>query len=68
LTACLNLLTTGYAKDALRGSCIPKVLNLFLAVATLEAIRAEGFIISQYCQIFDFVSAAAAAVSTVVAY
>jgi hypothetical protein len=59
---------TIHAKDALRGSRIPKILNLFLTVATLKAIRAEGLITCQYCQIFDFVSAAAAAVSAVVAY
>lgn len=57
-----------HAKDALRGSRVAEVLNLFLAIATLEAIRAEGLITSQDCQVFDLVSAAAAAVSAVVAY
>jgi hypothetical protein len=58
---------TVHAKDALRGSRIAEIFNLFLAIATLEAIRAECLIASQYCEVFDLVSAAAAAVSTVVA-
>jgi hypothetical protein len=59
---------TVHTKYALRSSRIAKVLNLFLAIATLEAICTEGLIASQYCQVFDLVSAAAAAVSAVVAY
>jgi hypothetical protein len=58
---------TVHAKDALRGSRITKVLNLFLAIATLEAIRAECLIASQYCEVLDLVSTAAAAISAVVA-
>jgi hypothetical protein len=67
-TACLDLLMTVHTKYALRSSRIAKVLNLFLAIATFEAIRAEGLISSQYGQVLDLVSTAAAAVCAVVAY
>ena len=56
-----------HAKDALRRACIAEVLNLLLAIATLEAIRAESLITRQYCQIFDLISTAAAAVCAIVA-
>jgi hypothetical protein len=66
-TARLNLLMTVHAKDALRRSCIAKVLDLFLAIAAFEAVCAESLVTSQYSQIFNLVSAAATAVSAVVA-
>lgn len=57
-----------HAKNPLRGSRVAKVLDLFLAVATFEAVGAEGLITRQYGQIFDLVAAAAAAVRAIVAY
>lgn len=66
-TACLNLLMTVHAKDALRRSRIAKVLDLFLAIAAFEAVCAESLVTSQYSQIFNLVSAAATAVGAVVA-
>lgn len=59
---------TVHTEYALRSSRIAKVLNLFLAIATFEAIRAEGLVASQYGQVLDLVSTAAAAVRAVVAY
>jgi hypothetical protein len=59
---------TVHTEYALRSSRIAKVLNLFLAITTFEAIRAEGLVTSQYCQVLDLVSTAAAAVRAVVAY
>jgi spore maturation protein CgeB len=59
---------TVHTKYALRRSRIAKVLNFFLAIATFEAIRAEGLVTSQYRQVLDLVSTAAAAVRAVVAY
>jgi hypothetical protein len=66
-TACLNLLMTVHAKDALRRSCIAKVLDLFFAIAAFEAVCAESLVTSQNSQIFNLVSAAATAVGTIVA-
>lgn len=65
---CLNLFVTIHAKDALRGARISEVLNLFLAVATLETVGAKGLVSSQNSQVLDLVLAAATAVCAIVTY
>ena len=59
---------TFHTEYALRRPRIAQVLDLLLAVAAFEAIRAECLIACQYGQVLDFVAAIAAAVCTVVAY
>ena len=57
-----------HAENTLRRPCISQVLDLPLAIATLETIGTEGLVASQYGEVFDLVVAAAATVSTTVAY
>jgi hypothetical protein len=59
---------TVHAENTLRGPSITQVLNPPLAVSAFETIGTECLIACQNCQIFDFVSARAAAVGTVAAY
>jgi len=56
-----------HAEDSLRGSGVSKILDLFLAVATLEAIGTKRLIACQDGQILNLVSTVAAAVGAVVA-
>jgi len=58
---------TRHAKDALRRPRIPQVLNLAFAVPAAETTRAESLIASQNGEIFDLVTAGAAAVCAIVA-
>lgn len=58
---------TFHAEDALSSPRITKVLNLPLAVATFEAVGAEGLITSQDGQVLNLVTTAATAVCAVVA-
>jgi hypothetical protein len=57
-----------HAKYSLRSAGISQVLDLSLAVATLEAASTECLISSEDGEVFDFVTTARAAVGTVVAY
>ena len=56
-----------HAKDALRGFGVPQVLNLLLAVATLEAAGTKSLVTGQDSQILNLVPTRAAAVGAIVA-
>ena len=56
-----------HAEDALRSSRVFQVLNLLLAVATLETIGTESLIISKNGKILDLVFANIARPSAVIA-
>jgi hypothetical protein len=56
-----------HAKYALRCPGISQVLNLPLTVSTAEAGGTEGLVAGENSQVFDLVTASAAAVCTVVA-
>ena len=56
-----------HAKDALRCPSISEVLDLLLAVSTLEAIGAECLVSCEDCQIFNLVTTVTTAVRAVVA-
>ena len=56
-----------HAEDTLRRAGIAKVLDLALAVATTEAVGAEGLVAGQDGEVFDLVAAGIAAVGAVVA-
>lgn len=56
-----------HAEDALTGARITQVLNLPLAVSTLEACRTESLIAGKNGKILNLVAAGAAAVRAVVA-
>jgi hypothetical protein len=56
-----------HAKNTLRCPCIAEILNPSLAVSAFEAIGAKCLVARQNGQIFDFISARAAAVGAVVA-
>jgi len=58
----------GHAEDTLRSSGIAEVLDLALAVATPEAIGAEGLVAREDGEVFDLVAAVVAAICAVVAY
>lgn len=56
-----------HAEDALRRASIAQVLDLPLAVPTLEACCAEGLVAGQDRKVFDLIAAGRAAVGAVVA-
>lgn len=56
-----------HAEDALAGAGIAQVFDLALAVATLEAVGAEGLVAGQDREVLDLVAACAAAIGAVVA-
>jgi hypothetical protein len=56
-----------HAEYSLRSARISEVLNLSLAVATLEAAGAECLISGEDSQVFDLVTTARAAVGAIVA-
>lgn len=58
---------TFHAEDALRCSCIAKILDLLLTITAFEAGRAECLIAREDGQVFDLVAAVAAAVGAIVA-
>lgn len=58
---------TRHAKYALRGASVSQVVNLPLAVAAFEAVRAECLVTCEDGQVFYLVAAGAAAVCAVVA-
>ena len=58
---------TVHTEYPLRSAGISKVLNLPLAISTLETIRAEGLIAGENGQILNLVSTATATICAVVA-
>lgn len=58
---------TLHAEDALACTRVTKVLDFALAVAAFEAVGAKRLVAGEYGQIFDFVSACAAAVGAIIA-
>ena len=58
---------TVHTEDALRGARISEVLDLSLTISALEAVGAEGLVACEDGQVLNLVSAATAAVCTVVA-
>lgn len=56
-----------HAKDALGCPGIAQVFNLPLAVSAFKTIGTKCLVSGENCQIFDLVSAVAAAVGTIVA-
>ena len=57
----------GHAEDALRRARIAQVLDLPLAVATFEAVGAEGLVAGEDGQVLDLLPARVARVGAVVA-
>ena len=58
---------TVHAEYALRRAGISQVLNLFLAIAALEAVCTKGLVSREDGQVLNLVPTAAAAVCAVVA-
>jgi hypothetical protein len=56
-----------HAEYALRGARISEVLDFPLAIPACEARRTESLIAGQNCKVLDLVTAAAAAICTIVA-
>ena len=57
---------TFHTKYPLRSSGIFEILNLLLAIPTLEAGRAKGLIAGEYSQILDLITTCAAAIGTII--
>lgn len=58
---------TVHAKDTLRGPGVTEIFNPPLAIPAFKAVGAKGLVAGQDGQVFDLVSARAAAVCTVAA-
>jgi hypothetical protein len=56
-----------HTKDTLGCSRVAKILNLALAIATFEAGGAKRLVAGEDREVFDLVSARAAAIGTVIA-
>jgi hypothetical protein len=58
---------TVHAKNTLRSPGVTEIFNSPLAISAFKTVGAKGLVTGQDCQVFDFVSAGAAAVCTVAA-
>jgi hypothetical protein len=56
-----------HTEDTLRRSRVAKILNLALAIATFEARSAKRLVTGEDREVFDLVSARAAAIGTIIA-
>jgi len=55
-----------HTKDTLRRSSVLQIFNLFLAIPTLEARRAEGLVSREDRQILDLIAADTATVGAII--